>query len=92
MTTVLDRRSDLFRWTIDIHNAVNKALKKPIFTEQEVLAYYKRLGERDRSPVWKKEDMQEIDMSSFIRGFAVGFVGIGLIGGGLYGLHLLNMV
>ena len=92
ITTFLDRRADLFRWTIDIHNEVNKALEKPTWTEQEVLAYYQKLGQRDRSPVWKKEDMQEVDTASFVRGFLVGFGGIGLLGGGLYGLHLLNMI
>jgi len=92
LTTFLDRRADLFRWTIDIHNEVNKALKKPTRTEQEVLNYYTRLGQRERSPVRTKEDMKEVDLHSFIRGFLIGFGGIGLIGGGIYGIHLLNLL
>jgi len=92
ISTFLDRRQDLFRWTIDIHNEVNKTLNKPTWTEQEVLAYYSRLGKRERSPVWTKEDMKEIDVQSFIRGCMLGFVGIGLIGGGIWGLNKLDMI
>jgi len=88
----LDKRQDLFRWTVTVHNEVNKSLNKPVLTEQEVLAYYVRLGQRDRSPVWTKEDMREVDLHSFIRGFCVGFLGLGVIGGGIWGLNKLNMI
>jgi hypothetical protein len=36
--------------------------------------------------------MKEVDLHSFIRGFLIGFGGIGLIGGGIYGIHLLNLL
>ena len=88
----MDKRQDLFRWTVTVHNEVNKSLNKPVLTEQEVLAYYIRLGQRDRSPVWTKEDMREVDLQSFIRGFCVGFLGLGILGGGIWGLNKLNML
>jgi hypothetical protein len=90
ISTFLDRRVDLFRWTIQIHNEVNKSLNKPQWTEQEVMAYYARLGKRERSPVWTKEDMKEVDLASFVRGFVVGTIGIGLVGGGAWLLNKLN--
>jgi hypothetical protein len=68
----LDRRTDLFRWTILLHNEVNKALNKPPFTETQVIDYYKRLGERQRSPVITSADFAETDMRSFTKGLGVG--------------------
>ena len=90
ISTFLDKRADLFRWTIDIHNEVNRSLNKPQWTEQEVMAYYARLGRRDRSPVWTKEDMKEVDMISFLQGFVTGSIGLGVLGGGVYYLNKLN--
>jgi len=90
ISTFLDKRADLFRWTIDIHNAVNESLKKPKWTEQEVLAYYNRLGKRDRSPVWTKEDMKEVDLQSFVRGMVFGSVGIGGVAASIWLLNKLN--
>lgn len=92
ISTFLDRRADLFRWTIMVHNEVNKTLKKPEMTEQEVMGYYSRLGKRDRSPVWTKEDMREVDMQSFLRGLLVGSIGLGILGGGIWGLNKLNII
>ena len=92
ISTFLDRRADLFRWTIMVHNEVNKTLKKPELTEQEVMGYYSRLGKRDRSPVWTKEDMREVDMQSFLRGLLVGFAGVAIIGGGAWALNKMNVV
>jgi hypothetical protein len=76
ISNFLDNRQDLFKWTVNIHNAVNKELKKPLWTEYEVMEYYKRLGARGRSPVWTKEDMKDIDVQSFVRGFLIGTIGI----------------
>ena len=92
ISTFLDRRADLFRWTIMVHNEVNKTLGKPEMTEQEVMGYYSRLGKRDRSPVWTKEDMREVDMQSFLRGLLVGFAGVAIIGGGAWALNKMNIV
>jgi hypothetical protein len=90
ISTFLDRREDIFRWTVMVHNEVNKQLEKPTWTEQEVLDYYHRLGKRNRSPVWRKEDMKEVDVQSFVRGFLVGAAAIGAIGGGLWAYNWLN--
>jgi len=75
----LDRRSDLFRWTILLHNEVNKTLKKPVFTEAEVLKHLTRLGARGRSPVWGPDDFAEADWKARLQGFGAGaaIVGIG---------------
>ena len=87
ISTYLDSRKDFFKWTIMIHNEVNKMLNKPIWSEQEVIDYYVRLGKRDRSPVWKKEDMKEIDVQSFIRGFFTGTAGIAVLGGSVWAVN-----
>jgi hypothetical protein len=72
LTPYLDSRTDLIKWTIEIHNQVNRMLNKPEWTMEEVLAYYQRLGQRDRSPVWTKEDMNEVDYRSFVKGCLTG--------------------
>lgn len=80
LTPFLDSKKDLLKWTINIHNLVNKKLGKPEWTHEEVMIYYERLGRRDRSPVWTKEDMKEVDYKSFVKGFissTVIFAGIG---------------
>lgn len=77
LTPHLDRRKDLLRWTILLHNEVNKMLKKKIFTETEVLKYYTRLGARGRSPVWTPDDFVEADWAARLQGISIG---IGLSG------------
>lgn len=84
IATFLDSRADLFRWTVSIHNEVNKMLKKPEWREAEVIAYYERIGKRGRSPVWTAEDMKEVDTASFVRGFLVGLFGVGALAGGAW--------
>ena len=83
-------RTDLIKWTVDIHNAVNKMLEKPEWTLEEVLAYYERLGNRNRSPVWTKEDMNEVDHRSFVKGFITGSAILSTLGGVFYFLHHLQ--
>jgi hypothetical protein len=58
ITPSLDTRKDLFKWTIDMHNLVNKDLGKPQYTEADSIAFYHKLGEMGRSPVWTPEDIQ----------------------------------
>jgi hypothetical protein len=87
ITTFLDTRKDLLTWTIMIHNEVNKMLNKPLWTEQEVIDYYIRLGKRERSPVWKKEDMKEVDVQSFVRGFFTGTAGLVALGGAVWAVN-----
>jgi hypothetical protein len=82
ITPHLDRKADLFRWTILLHNEVNKILNKPIFTETQVLAYYTRLGQRGRSPVWTTNDFVEADYKSFLKGLGIG-AGTILAAGGI---------
>jgi hypothetical protein len=63
ITPSLDTRKDLFRWTVDMHNKVNKQLGKPEYTEQQAITYYMRLGEMGRSPVWTPDDIQSKDFA-----------------------------
>jgi len=90
LTPFLDTRRDLLKWTIDIHNEVNKMLNKPQWTEVEVISYYERLGRRDRSPVWTKEDMKEIDYQSFVRGFLTGSFVLSGVGGLVYMINKIQ--
>ncbi len=68
----LDRREDLFRWTVNLHNAVNKSLDKPIVTEKESIQFYSRIGTRGTSPVINQEDLDETDMRSMVTGAIIG--------------------
>lgn len=68
----LDRRVDFFRWTVQLHNEVNKTLGKPTVTELEALMFYKRIGIRDKSPVINQEHLDEVDIRSMIKGGAIG--------------------
>ena len=90
ISTFVDTKKDLLKWTILIHNEVNKSLNKPVWTEYEVLKYYERLGKRNRSPVWTKEDMKEVDYQSFIRGFLVGSAVLGSALGAVYFINKYN--
>ena len=72
ITPHLDRRDDLFKWTVMLHNEVNVSLNKATMTELEVLLYLKRLGSRGTSPVINKEMLDEIDMRSMIKGGMIG--------------------
>ena len=71
ITPSLDNRKDLFKWTVKMHNLVNKQLGKPEVSEEEALRFMGRLGARGRSPIWKKEDMSEIDTASFMKGAVI---------------------
>lgn len=90
LTPFLDSRKDLIKWTIQIHNQVNKMLGKPEWSFEEVIAYYERVGRRDRSPVWTKEDMNEVDYHSFVKGFITGSVILSTVGGIFYFLNHLK--
>lgn len=76
ITPHLDRRADLFRWTVEVHNTVNKMLEKPIVKEAEALQFYKRIGARERSPFITQDDLDEIDLRSMIKG---GMIGAGVV-------------
>jgi len=68
----LDRREDLFRWTINLHNEVNKSLDKPIVSEKESIMFYQRIGTRGTSPVINQADLDETDMRSMVKGGIIG--------------------
>ena len=90
LTPFLDSRTDLIKWTVDIHNSVNKMLGKPEWSMEEVMAYYERIGNRNRSPIWTKEDMNEVDYRSFIKGFITGSVILSTMGGVFYFLNRIT--
>jgi hypothetical protein len=81
ITPFLDTRTDLIKWVLLIHNKVNKAHQKPEWTLEQLLLHYERLGRRNRSPVWRKEDMDEVDYRSYVKGFLTAVVIAGVAGG-----------
>jgi hypothetical protein len=62
----LDNHQDLFRWTVNIHNLVNKDLGKAEVTELQAIAFYHALGDLGRSPVWTPEDIDANQMKQFL--------------------------
>jgi hypothetical protein len=82
ITPSLDTRKDLFLWTLNIHNIVNKSLGKPELTEQDSIVFYAKLGAAGRSPVWTSDDFQSAEYKSFLIG-AGSVIGIGLAAGAL---------
>ena len=84
LTPHLDRRTDLFRWTILLHNQVNKTLDKREYTEAEVIEYYRRLGERGKSPVIKMDDFIAADTRSFVQGLGIGLATAAAVAGVLF--------
>ena len=84
LTAHLDRRKDLFKWTVVIHNAVNKDLGKPQFSEHDSIQFYKRIGARGKSPVLNHKDFEELDYKSFSHGLGTGIAASAVIAGILY--------
>jgi len=78
----LDRRDDLFKWTVNLHNEVNSMLGKPRMLESSVLYYYRRIGAIGKNPVINQDALDEIDLRSAIKGGAIG-------GGVVFGVGLL---
>ncbi len=82
VTPALDTREDLFNWTVNVHNSVNKSLGKPELTPLEALQWYQQLGERGRSPLFCKEDQEAIEMKSVLYGAGIAtLVGAAFLGG-----------
>ena len=81
ITPFLDTRKDLFEWTVNIHNLVNKDLKKPEVTPLEAIQWYTVLGSRDRSPVWTPKDEEAVNLKSVLIGvgasIAIGSLAVG---------------
>jgi hypothetical protein len=84
LTPHLDSRTDLFKWTIDIHNRVNTDLGKPLFTAKQSVDYYKRLGQINRSPVWTPDDFAAFELKSLSTGLAIGITGTLAVGAAVY--------
>jgi hypothetical protein len=72
LTPHLDRRDDLFKWTVQLHNEVNASLGKPRVTEAEALLFYRRIGARGKSPVINQDILDEMDMRSIMKGALIG--------------------
>jgi hypothetical protein len=81
ITASIDSRTDLFRWTVELHNEVNGMLGKRKYTETEVIQYYTRLGARGKTPVIRADDFMEADNQAMLKGLAVGVAVSGIIGG-----------
>jgi hypothetical protein len=75
---------------VDIHNSVNKTIGKPEWLESEVITYYEKLGQRNRSPIWTREDMKEVDYRSFVKGFITGSITLIGIGGVIYCINKMK--
>jgi hypothetical protein len=79
----LDSSKDLFRWTVKIHNLVNKDLGKPEYTEMEAIQFYHALGDLGRSPVWTPQDIDAIQYRHLLI-TGGGVLAGGIVLGGLY--------
>lgn len=77
----LDSKQDLFKWTVDIHNRVNKDLGKPIYSEVDAIQFYHSLGARGRSPVLTPQDVHADQFYEMLRqtGYILG--GAAVLGG-----------
>jgi hypothetical protein len=82
LTPHLDKREDLFKWTVELHNEVNTLLGKPRLLESEVLYYYRRIGARGKNPVINQDILDEMDLRSVIKGACIG-AGVVLVAGSL---------
>jgi hypothetical protein len=80
----LDRRDDLFKWTVEVHNSVNATLGKPKYSELEAIHFYTRLGANGKSPVLQPDDFAEADIRSMIKGIGVGVATTVTVGGLLW--------
>lgn len=80
ITPFLDNRSNLFKWTVMLHNKVNQTLGKPQFTESDSINYYKRLSKTNRSPVFTGNDFAVADLRATIKGVGIGVSSVLVIG------------
>lgn len=80
ITPHLDDGQSLFRWTVVLHNRVNKSLGKPVFSESESRKYYLRLGRQGRSPVITPSDYARADNASYLKGLVSGLAVAGVLG------------
>jgi hypothetical protein len=83
ITPSLDSNEDLFRWTVKIHNLVNKDLGKPEYSEMDAIQFYHALGDLGRSPVWTPQDIDAIKYRHLLI-TGGGVLAGGIVLGGLY--------
>jgi hypothetical protein len=83
----LDRREDLFKWTVTLHNKVNKTLNKPLVSELEAIQFYIRLGKQTRSPVVTPDDFAEADLRAMIKGVALGVAASSVVAASIWYLN-----
>lgn len=83
----LDRRDDLFKWTVAVHNKVNEKLGKPQVSELESIDFYRRLGASGRTPVLKPDDFAEADLRALIKGLGLGISATVTVGGILWWIN-----
>jgi FAD-linked sulfhydryl oxidase len=81
LTPNIDSKKDLFKWTVDLHNRVNKDLGKPQYTELDAIEFYHSLGARGRSPVWTPQDVQAAQFEEMAKQLGILLAGGVLIGG-----------
>ena len=80
LTPSLDSRADLFRWTVQVHNAVNESLGKPSnYTEADAIRFYATLGTRGRSPVYVPDDFTAGGFQDMLKGAAIATVSIAAV-------------
>jgi hypothetical protein len=79
----LDSNEDLFKWTVRIHNLVNKDLGKTEVSEMEAIQFYHALGDLGRSPVWTPQDIDALLYRHLLITGGSILVG-GIVFGGLY--------
>jgi len=81
ITPSLDTQEDLFRWTVKIHNLVNKDLGKPEYTEQDAISFLENLGERRRSPLWTPQDLHAEQFETMVKQLGMALGGAVVLGG-----------
>ena len=79
----LDTKEDLFRWTVKMHNMINKQLGKPEMQELDAIAFYHKLGALGRSPVWTPEDIQAHQFASAAK-LGLAALGGAVLAGAVY--------
>lgn len=79
----LDTKKDLFRWTVKMHNMVNKQLGKPEIQELDAIAFYHKLGALGRSPVWTPQDIQAYEFASAAK-LGLAALGGAVLAGAVY--------
>lgn len=82
ITPSVDNRKDLFRWTVQMHNLVNKDLGKPEYTEADSIAFYHKLGGLGRSPVWTPDDLHAHMFMNTAK-YTAGVIAVAAVFGGL---------